>query len=285
MIWLIGDKGMLGQQIAAELKGDDIYFYGSDKEVDISDIIALEKFTNNKSIDWIINCSAYNFVDKCESEIDLAYHVNAIGVKNIAQISNKIKAKLIHFSTDYVFDGDSNKPYKEPDIPDPLSVYGKSKLEGEKLLQMSTKQSFIFRISWLYGIYGNNFVKTMLCLFQEKNEINVVYDQIGCPTYADELAKNINKLIKNNSEKYGIYHYSDEGEISWFDFAVQIQEYAYELGLISKKIKINPIKTSQYPTSAKRPRYSRLDKTKVQRKLNFAILDWKLNLMNCLKSV
>lgn len=285
MIWLIGDKGMLGRQIAAELKKNDIYFYSSDKNVDIRDIGGLEKFVSNKSIDWIINCSAYNFVDKCESEIDLAYQINAFGVKAIAQISNTIKAKLIHFSTDYVFDGNSNKPYKESDIHSPLSVYGKSKLEGEKLLQISTKQFFIFRISWLYGIYGNNFVKTMLRLFKEKNEINVINDQIGSPTYADGLAKNIVRLIKNNSEKYGIYHYSDEGEISWFDFAVQIQEYAHNLGLISKKIKINPIKTSQYPTSAKRPKFSKLDKTKVKRNLKFSVLDWKINLIKYIESV
>ncbi|MBC8485990.1 MAG: dTDP-4-dehydrorhamnose reductase [Candidatus Cloacimonetes bacterium] len=285
MIWLIGDKGMLGRQIATELNGAGIFFYGSDKEVDIGDITALEKFVNHKSINWIINCSAYNFVDKCESEKDLAYQVNAFGVENLAKISNTINAKIIHFSSDYVFDGNSNKAYNESDIPTPLSVYGKSKLEGEKLIQRIKKQYFIFRISWLYGIYGNNFVKTMLRLFEEKNEINVINDQIGSPTYADGLAKNIVRLIKNNSEKYGIYHYSDEGEISWFDFAVQIQESAHNLGLISKKIKINPIKTSQYPTSAERPRYSRLDKTKVQRKLNFAILDWKMNLIKYIESV
>jgi len=277
-IWLIGNKGMLGKQIEKELRDKNIPFYGTDKEVDIRSISILEEYVKDKNINWIINCAAYTAVDKAEEEEDAAYQLNAQAVENIAKVAKQINARLIHFSTDYVFDGEKQTGYTEQDLTNPRTVYGKTKLAGEiKVLENLTK-FFIFRISWLYGIYGNNFVKTMMWLFQNKNQINVVKDQIGSPTYTGQLVKNIIDLVQKESNKFGIYHYSDEGKISWYDFAKKIQHIAYKRKIVNKKIKINKISTEDYPTLAERPKNSMMDKTKISELLNFKILNWKKNL-------
>ena len=277
MIWLIGGKGMLGSDIAEALSSEGIAFISSDAETDITDIEQLRDFAKNKEIRWIINCAAYTAVDKAESEQELAHKINATGVGNISEIATEINAKLIHFSTDYVFNGSETKPYDETDIPNPIGIYGKTKLAGEIILKEQCQKYFIFRISWLYGVYGNNFVKTMVRLFNEKSELGIVSDQIGAPTYTETLAENIAKLIKSESDKYGIYHYSDNGDISWFDFATEIKDQAVKEGLAPESVKLKPITTDMYPTPAKRPANSRFDKSKVKQ-LGFTINPWQENL-------
>lgn len=278
MVWLIGNKGMLGTQLEEKLKKEKIEYTASDREVDITDINALGSYVSGKKIGWIINCSAYTAVDKAESEEELARRINATGVENIAIIAEKIGAKVIHFSTDYVYDGKGKNPWKETDPTEPLSAYGRTKLEGEQNLLQHATRVFIFRISWLYGVYGPNFVKTMLRLFKEKSELNVVSDQIGSPTYAAELVNNIVGLLKKGSEAYGIYQYADDGYISWYDFACRIMETGYKNRLIDKKISINPIPTDKYPTPARRPANSRMDKAKVKKTLGFRVYGWERNL-------
>lgn len=280
VIWLIGNKGMLGKQIEKELVENKFSFIISDKEVDIVNLENLKGFIKNKKINWIINCAAYTAVDKAEDDSDQAFMINSNGVENIAKIAYVLDAKMIHFSTDYVYSGNSNVPYKEDDKTNPQSIYGKSKLEGENHLINKMKKFFIFRISWLYGIYGPNFVRTMIRLFGEKDNVKVVCDQIGAPTYTGQLAKNIIHLIQNNSDKYGIYHYSDEGEISWYDLAIKIKEMLHKKNFVFKNsdLKIQSVSTNEYPTKAKRPGNSLLDKTKIRKILNFKIKNWEENL-------
>jgi len=277
VVWLIGQNGMLGRQTALELEKQNISFYGTDIDVDITDKSALKDFAENKNISWIINASGYTAVDKAETDEETAEKINGTGVGNIAETAALINAKVIHISTDYVFDGKNRHPYKETDPVNPISAYGRTKLSGEIQLAENTDKFFIFRISWLYGVYGANFVKTMVRLFGEKPELGIICDQTGAPTYAGTLAANIVNLIKSDSTAYGIYHYSDEGFLSWYDFAVEIKAQAEKRKLIDGSVKINAIDTEQYPTPAKRPANSAFDKTKVM-KLGFDIKDWKENL-------
>ena len=278
MIWVIGCKGMLGRQLCAELDKGGRTYCASDIEVDITDVDAITRFVEGKEVDWMVNCSAYTAVDKAESDSAKAHAVNALGAGNLAVVAERVASKLVHFSTDYVFDGELDRPYKESDKVNPLSVYGKTKLAGEHLIQDNTSKAFIIRISWLYGRHGGNFVKTMLRLFSEKDELNVVNDQFGSPTYAAALSENIIRLVGSGSDAFGIYHYADDGYISWYDFAVRIKVFAREYGLSIKDVKINPVPSERYPTPARRPRNSRFDKTKVKRELNFEVSGWMDNL-------
>jgi dTDP-4-dehydrorhamnose reductase len=232
-------------------------------------------FNNNDKFDIIINCAAYTAVDKAEEEQELANQVNHIAVKQLAEIANKQQAKLIHISTDYVFDGESDKPYVETDKTTPINVYGKTKLAGEKVLQeVMPANAVIIRTSWVYSEYGNNFVKTMLRLGKERDEINVVDDQIGSPTYATDLAEAILTIINNkdyqNEENLAeIYHYSNEGEISWYDFAKEI----FKLAKID--CKVSSITTEQYLTPAKRPKNTFMNKDKISETFGIDIPNWK----------
>ena len=286
MIWLIGSQGMLGCEIAELLALSDIEFIGTDMEVDITDLRQLTDFAVSiKPVDWIINCSAYTAVDKAESEPEKAYAINAEGVGNIAKIASTLGCRLVHFSTDYVFDGTKENPYNEADRPNPHSVYGKSKLAGERLLQEYHDRYFIFRISWLYGVFGPNFVKTMLRLFAERDELKVINDQFGSPTYAATLAKNTVRFLKSGSDDYGVYLYADKGFISWYDFAVKIRELATEYGLPGKEIKIIPTPTTEYPLPAPRPRNSRFDTSAICQMLKFETIDWASNLASFIRQI
>jgi dTDP-4-dehydrorhamnose reductase len=277
-IWLLGDQGMLGRQIALELQKNGLPFVGSDREVDIGDRRSLETFSAGKKISWIINCAAYTAVDQAELESAAAFRVNTLGVESLAMLASGLGARLVHFSTDYVFDGTSRRPYLESDPPRPLSQYGQSKWQGEKLLTANCPSVFLFRISWLYGVFGGNFVNTMLKKFAEANEVCVVNDQFGSPTYAAALAGNVVRLIAGDSTRYGLYHYCDNGVISWYDFAARIMAVALEQRLLGKEILLRAIRTAEYPTRAVRPAYAALDSGKVVRELNFRVTDWHLNL-------
>jgi len=285
VIWVVGSKGMLAGDILEKLDESSLSYVSTDLDVDIIKPEQVESFIKNNNIKWIVNCAAYTAVDKAEQEKEKAFLVNAEGVKNLAAAASKFGAKVIHFSTDYVFKGDSETPYVETDKTSPESVYGETKLKGELFLQKVLAEHFIIRISWLYGIHGNNFVKIMLKLFAERDALNIVADQIGSPTYAKVLAENVVNLIKGGSEKYGIYHYSDEGKISWYDFAQKIKEYGKEFNLVSKNVKLTPIPTLDYPTPAKRPAFSLMSKDKAKRELKFKISSWEDNLYEFFKEL
>ena len=280
MIWLIGNNGMLGSEIESQLKQADLDYIATDRAVDITNLEILKAFVQDKEIAWMINCSAYTAVDKAESDQEVCEQVNALGSGNLAKIAREKGAKLIHFSTDYVFDGTKQDPYQPTDTPNPTSVYGLTKLKGEQNILAETERFFIIRIAWLYGQYGPNFVKTMIRLFKEKETLKVVSDQIGAPTYAFVLAQNVVRLIQEDSQDYGIYHYSDAGRISWYDFAVEILEQAKKKNLLTHSVKLLPVPTSEYPTPAKRPAFSLLDSSLIQERLGFEVKDWKENLLH-----
>ncbi len=274
MIWLIGNKGMLGSDVGYFLKETHKDYIASDIEVDITDLEELKRFISDKKIDWIINCSAYTAVDKAEDEPGKAFKINAEGALNIAKIAREKEAKLIHISTDYVFDGEKNGSYTEDDDPNPMGVYGKSKLEGERNIQNIIEKYFILRTAWLYGKNGNNFVYTMLRLFKEKEVVKVVSDQWGTPTHTKDLAGTIIKIIQDKSDKYGIYHFTNEGRTNWYEFAKEIYERAKKHKLIKKNINIIPITTEEYPTKAVRPKNTYMSKEKIKSSFGLNIRDW-----------
>jgi dTDP-4-dehydrorhamnose reductase len=229
----------------------------------------------------IVNCAAYTAVDKAESEVEKAFLINDSAVENIAKIASKFSCKIIHISTDYVFDGFGNKPYEEGDLTNPISIYGKSKLAGEQHVIM-LPNAMIIRTAWLYSTFGNNFVKTMIRLGKEKKEIKVVFDQIGSPTYAADLAQVIIEILKLNNTGYfkpGIYHFSNEGACSWFDLASEIM---FESAL---NCKVVPIETHDYPTPVKRPAFSVFNKAKIKKTFNISIPWWKDSLKICLEKM
>lgn len=275
MIWLIGNKGMLGTDVEHLLREKQIEYIASDKEVDITDEKVLRNYVKDKEISWIINCSAYTAVDKAEDERELAFMLNSDGVLNNARLAKIKNARLIHLSTDYIFDGSKKDAYTEEDIPNPVGVYGKSKLEGERNIIKTIQQYFIIRIAWLYGQNGNNFVHTMLRLFSEKNEVRVVQDQWGSPTYTKDVAAIIVRLITDNSDRFGIYNYTNESRTNWYEFALMIYSLAKKKGLISKEVKILPITTEEYPTKAVRPKNTYLSKDKIKQTFGIQIRPWQ----------
>jgi len=283
MIWLVGNEGMLGTEISLLLKEKGFRFTGTDRETDITDIDALRSFikqstSDNDSVKWIVNCAAYTAVDKAEDDKETCHLINIEGSRNISAVANEIDAAIIHISTDYVFNGCGMKPYTEDDETDPIGIYGLSKRYGEiKVLEENSK-SYIIRTAWLYGKYGNNFVHTMLRLMKEKETISVVNDQKGCPTWAKDLAQTIIEFIKqSNSGKsipYGIYNFTNEGEITWYDFAQEIYKQAKAAGVLTKDCQIMPCTSADFPAKVTRPAYSVLDKTKIKNTLSLAIPRW-----------
>lgn len=280
MVWLIGCKGMLGTEIARQLKNSNIDYIGTDIDVDITKLEVLEDFANkNPKIDWIINCSAYTAVDKAEDDKDFANLLNNIGPKNISSVAKKINAKMIHISTDYVFDGTGTTPYTEDMDVKPIGVYGQTKADGEKSVIDSGCEYYIFRTAWLYGYDGKNFVYTMLKLMESKQELSVVSDQKGTPTFAGDLANCVIKTITSKNQiPCGIYHCTDLGEITWYDFACEIYKQGKATGKLSNECKINPCLTDEFPTKAKRPAYSVLSKEKIQQALGITLPMWNESL-------
>jgi dTDP-4-dehydrorhamnose reductase len=275
---------MLGQEFAAAFEKADIPYMGTGSETDITDLNTILSFTLNKNFSYIINCSAYTAVDKAETEYEKAMRINCGGVKNVARAAKQAGAVLIHFSTDYVFDGYAADPYKETDMVNPLSVYGKTKLAGERAVISELEKYYIFRVSWLYGKFGTNFVNTMIRIMNEKSSVEIVGDRTGSPTYTESLVENIVKLIDSGSNKYGVYHYSDEGIISWYDFAVAINRFGVEHGVIRKGVELKRISSEQYPTVAKRPIMAALNKDKIREHGFIRINNWEENLKNYFQS-
>ena len=287
-ILVTGKNGQLGRSIHKLVNTDtkidnnqssnEFIFVGRE-ELDLSSESGISHyFDNNDKFDIIINCAAYTQVDKAEQEVELANQINHLAVKQLASIASKQQARLIHISTDYVFDGEGDKPYMEIDKTNPINVYGKTKLAGEKAIQgFMPTNAIIIRTSWMYSEYGNNFVKTMLRLGKERDELNVVSDQIGSPTYATDLAGVILEIIKSKefreeNQTTQIYHYSNEGEINWYEFAKEI----FKIAKID--CKVNPITTQQYPAPAKRPRNTIMNSDKIIGTYNVKTLFWKASL-------
>ena len=277
-VLVTGGKGQLAhciKDVIKEQKGYNFIFVDYD-ELDITNEKEVNSFFINYKISYCVNCAAYTVVDKAESESLLANSVNHLGVAYLANACTLHNAVLIQISTDFVFDGAKNLPYTEEDTPNPISIYGDSKLKGENAIIKSLEKYFIVRTSWLYSEYGHNFLKTMIRLGNEKSELLVVNDQLGSPTYAKDLAKFILKIIVEESQSYGMYHFSNEGQATWYDFAKSI------FIKTNKDVNLKPITTSDYPTPAKRPKYSLLDKTKVKKIFNLVIPHWEVSLSECI---
>lgn len=270
-ILITGSKGQLGTELQKLLPNA---IFTDVNTLDITDLEAVKNFVNDNKIDTIVNCAAYTAVDKAEDEVELARKINEDGPRNLALSG----AKIIHISTDYVFDGMNYKPYLPEDATNPISVYGSTKLFGELAVLENSKIAVIIRTAWLYSANGNNFVKTMRRLGAERENLNVVEDQVGTPTFAGDLAKVIVTILPQiNDDNRGIYHYTNEGVCSWYDFATEI------MNLSGLNCKVNPIPSSAYPTKARRPFYSVLNKEKIKNVFNVEIPYWKESLSNLLK--
>lgn len=284
-ILVTGLNGQLGKEISLlipEFNEFDFTFVDR-TSLNLSNIEAIETYFTNNQFDVIINTAAYTAVDRAEEDRVAAKFVNAAAVKKLAEIAKESKAQLIHISTDYVFDGENYRPYIETDHTNPKGAYGKSKLEGElEMLSIDPSDSVIIRTSWLYSSFGTNFVKTMLRLGKERRELGIVFDQVGTPTYAKDLASMILNGIRDSkfdSQYCKVYHYSNEGVCSWYDFAKAIFE------LSQTSCSVNAIETKDYPTPAKRPYYSVLNKAKIKSELGISIPYWKDSLRECLKEI
>ncbi|MCI6591418.1 MAG: dTDP-4-dehydrorhamnose reductase [Spirochaetia bacterium] len=310
MIWLIGCKGMLGTEVGKQLDEKKIPWVGTDKEVDITNPQALEDFVNKietesyfpsdlprseRKIKWIINCSAYTNVDKAEEDVELAEKLNAAGPLNIARTARAIGAKLIHISTDYVFNGTANSPYTEEMHKEPLGVYGKTKAAGEDAIMKEMNTFYIIRTAWLYGYDGRNFVYTMTKVMNSHDTVRVVNDQFGTPTYAPDLANAILTLIakndkaktffgKNSAPSYGIYHFTDEGTTNWFEFAQEIYKLGRKYGRITQDCNVTPCTTEEYGAKVQRPAYSVLSKAKISKALKIKIPEWQQSLEKYMKN-
>lgn len=285
MIWVVGSDGMLGKEICSLLRKEQISFQGTDKEVNITSLAQLNEASKKIKPTWIINCAAYTNVDGAEDNKAIAYQLNSDGPCNLAKIASKLDIPLIHISTDYVFSTvDKQIPIKEDFETNPISVYGDSKLSGELAIQKYCKKYFIFRTSWLYGKHGKNFVFTMLKLMQSKSELKVVSDQLGSPTWTFDLAEHILFIIKNKRKEYGLYHFSNQGSCSWYGFAKEINKIAHQYNYVSY-VNVIPCNTDQYPTKAKRPKYSVLSKNKILKTFYLTIPKWHESLQNFLEEI
>lgn len=276
---ITGSKGQLGNemQIAAKNYPEFKFIFTDVEELDICNKTALQYFVAENGVDYIVNCAAYTAVDKAEDDAELCYKINRDAVRNIAEVAGENGLKVVHISTDYVFDGTNHIPYTENDAVCPATIYGKSKLDGENILQqIISRQAIIIRTSWLYSSFGNNFVKTMLKLGGEREKLTVIFDQIGTPTYAAELANVILKVISHKEFVEGIYHFSNEGVCSWYDFTKSIHRLA------NIQCDVQPIESKDYPTRTPRPNYSVLNKAKIKLVYGLTIPHWEESLVKCI---
>jgi dTDP-4-dehydrorhamnose reductase len=267
-VLITGSNGQLGYDLAKILRYKNIDFLATDRStMDITNIEQVSKVIKDYFPDIVIHCAAYTYVDKAEDEKELCYSINVLGTKYISQACKEIDAKLIYISTDYVFDGKGIEPFIETDLPNPINYYGHTKYQGEMIVQSLLSKYFIVRVSWLFGSNGKNFVKTIQNLLKDREHISVVSDQFGSPTYTLDLAKILLEIIK--SEEYGLYHITNEGFCSWYEFALEI------LNLSGRDVRIYPINSSEFPTKAKRPFNSRLSKDKVMEVFSYKLQNWK----------
>lgn len=278
-----GKNGQLGNELAelSALFPKFHFVFAGHTELDISDNAAIENIFATHRPSWFVNAAAYTAVDKAEADQEQAFKVNAEAAGIIAANCNKFQTKLIHISTDYVFDGNGSEPYHEDDATNPVNYYGYTKWMGEQLALQNNPETMVIRTSWVYSKFGNNFVKTMIRLMKERPQINVVSDQFGSPTWAKDLAATILRIIESSAAnaklfQSGVYHYSNEGKISWFDFASAIQDLM-KFGCV-----VNPIPTSQFPTPAKRPSWSVMNKEKIKATFNLDVPEWHQSLVKCL---
>jgi dTDP-4-dehydrorhamnose reductase len=287
VILVTGANGQLGQalqSISGTCLGIDFVFCPS-SALDITSLEHCQLVFSTYRPNFCINAAAYTAVDKAESEPEKAHLINAVGAENLAKVCKENDTVLIHISTDFIFDGTLNRPYLETDLPNPTGVYGLTKLQGEQAIQANWQKHYIIRTSWVYSQYGTNFLKTMLRLAAERDQLSVVSDQIGTPTNAIDLAEALIKIVdyynaeKSSASNYGIYNFSNEGYSSWYDFA---NEIFHQKGI---SIDLKPIPTLAYPTPAKRPAYSVLDKSKIKRTFNIAIKEWQTSLAECLNQL
>lgn len=281
-ILITGSNGQLGSELRKiGFTALDEVFYTDVAELDITSYEAIDRFVVENEVDTIVNCAAYTAVDKAEDEPELAAKINTEAVSNLAKVAYKHDCLLIHISTDYVFDGTVTEPMTEKVKTNPTSVYGRTKLAGEQAIVTSHCMYIIIRTAWLYSTFGNNFVKTIRRLAEERGELKVVDDQIGTPTYADDLARAIVKIMSDECvvEKEGVYHFSNEGVCSWYDFAREI------VTLSGIKCEVHPVSSAEFPTKATRPAYSVLDKTKIRREFDVEVPAWQLSLKRCIEKL
>ena len=280
-ILVTGCNGQLGTKLRElESSMTSHHFYNTDiGELDITDADAVNAFVEDNRIDGIVNCAAYTAVDKAETDADMARRINALAPGLLAEAVHRRGGWMIHISTDYVFDGNHYLPYREDDSPNPTGVYGNTKLEGEQLVTAACPESVILRTAWLYSEVGNNFVKTMMRLGQERDSLGVVYDQVGSPTYAGDLAQAICTIIGQGIVP-GIYHFTDEGVISWYDFTKAIHRLA---GITTCQVR--PLRSEEYPTPTRRPPYSVLDKAKIRQTYGIDIPYWEDSLRRCVETL
>ncbi len=269
-VLVTGANGQLGYDVIKCLESEGIKYLGTNRDsLEITNEEQVKRVISDYNPDIVVHCAAYTAVDKAEDEKELCYSVNVLGTKYVAEACKKINAKMVYISTDYVFDGEGDKPFEVTDKPNPINFYGQTKYEGEIQVQKLLENYFIVRISWVFGTHGNNFVKTMLKLGKEREEISVVADQIGSPTNTYDLAILLVEMIQ--TDKYGIYHATNEGYCSWFDFACEIFK---QTGL---DIVVNPINSDEYPTKAERPKNSRLSRASIINSF-FMLPNWKQSL-------
>jgi len=280
-ILVFGASGQLGQCLksVAEAKGITTIYFPAESEADILNKDAIKQVFDTYKPAWCINCAAYTAVDKAEDDADLARKINKTGAENLSEFCLEYNTVLIHTSTDFVFKGDKPTPLIESDIAEPTNIYGLTKLEGELEVTKILEKYYILRTSWLYSEYGNNFVKTMLKLGSERDELKIIADQVGTPTYAMDLADCILQIVSGKNIAYGTYHYSNEGVASWYDFAKAIFDIS------GTKVKVLPIKTSEYPSRTVRPAYSVMDKTKIKQTFNIEIPYWRDSLITCISKL
>ena len=285
-VLITGANGQLGNELRVrkEISNNIFHFVYTDVDtLDITDLQQVSDFIKEKSISYIINCAAYTNVEKAEEDTETVYLINHVGTENLAKAAAENECRMIHISTDFVFDGESTTPYTENSPTVPLSVYGASKLKGEESVRQFAKEWMIIRTSWLYSEFGNNFVKTMIRLMSEHDTLNIVADQHGTPTYAADLAEMIVHILEFSEEnewKTGIYHFSNTGETTWYGFAEKIRELAH-----LEKCTLNPVTTEEYGAKAQRPLYSVLDKSKISSAFHVVIPNWENGLERAIKKL
>jgi dTDP-4-dehydrorhamnose reductase len=275
---VLGASGQLGQCLKAVATEKNFTFleFPDENEGNILDVEGLKSLFERIQPQYVINCAAYTAVDKAEDEVDICRAVNKTGALNIAVLCKEFNATLVHVSTDFVFEGDIVDLLKEDDLAEPISIYGLTKLEGEIDIIDNLPEHYIIRTSWLYSEFANNFVKSMLKFGAERDQLSIIVDQIGTPTYAIDLAGAILNIIESGKTEYGIYHYSNEGAVSWYDFAKAIFDIS------GTSVKVNPIPTSGYPTRATRPKFSVMDKSKIKSTFGIEVPYWRDSLVKCI---